>query len=38
MKKWLQNEKGFTLIEMMLVRLITTFLLFIAIPNIAKQS
>ncbi len=38
MKKWLKNEKGFTLIEMMIVLLVITVLLFIAIPNVAKQS
>ncbi|WP_231581390.1 competence type IV pilus major pilin ComGC [Domibacillus enclensis] len=38
MKKYIQNERGFTLIEMMIVLLVITVLLFIAIPNVAKQS
>lgn len=38
MKKLLKNERGFTLIEMMIVLLVITVLLFIAIPNVAKQS
>ncbi|KZR60370.1 competence type IV pilus major pilin ComGC [Pseudobacillus badius] len=33
-----QNESGFTLIEMMIVLLVISVLLFIAIPNVAKQS
>lgn len=38
MKKYIQNERAFTLIEMMIVLLVITVLLFIAIPNVAKQS
>ncbi|OES44380.1 competence type IV pilus major pilin ComGC [Domibacillus iocasae] len=38
MKKIIKNEQGFTLIEMMIVLLVITVLLFIAIPNVAKQS
>ncbi|OLN23348.1 competence protein ComG [Domibacillus antri] len=38
MKKQLQNETGFTLVEMMIVLLVITVLLFIAIPNVAKQN
>lgn len=38
MKRNLKNESGFTLIEMMIVLLVITVLLFIAIPNVAKQS
>lgn len=38
MKSQLKCEKGFTLIEMMIVLLVITVLLFIAIPNVAKQS
>ncbi|WP_269429920.1 competence type IV pilus major pilin ComGC [Bacillus sp. FJAT-27231] len=33
-----KNEAGFTLIEMMIVLLVISVLLFIAIPNVAKQS
>ncbi|MFL0364193.1 competence type IV pilus major pilin ComGC [Pseudobacillus sp. 179-B 2D1 NHS] len=33
-----KNESGFTLIEMMIVLLVISVLLFIAIPNVAKQS
>ncbi|OMP67687.1 competence type IV pilus major pilin ComGC [Domibacillus epiphyticus] len=38
MKNWLKNNQAFTLIEMMIVLLVITVLLFIAIPNVAKQS
>ena len=34
----LNNEKGFTLIEMMIVLLIITVLILIAIPNVTKHS
>ncbi len=34
----LKNEKGFTLIEMMIVMLIISVLLIITIPNIAKHN
>nr|WP_155961268.1 competence type IV pilus major pilin ComGC [Sporosarcina sp. P33] len=34
----LTNEKGFTLIEMMIVLLIITVLILIAIPNVTKHS
>jgi competence protein ComGC len=34
----LKNEKGFTLIEMLVVLMIITVLLFLAIPNISKHS
>ncbi|RWR15113.1 competence type IV pilus major pilin ComGC [Siminovitchia fortis] len=33
-----KNEKGFTLIEMMVVLLVITVLLLIALPNITKHS
>ncbi|MCM3611254.1 prepilin-type N-terminal cleavage/methylation domain-containing protein [Planococcus sp. MERTA32b] len=36
MKK-LKNQKGFTLIEMLIVMLIITVLIAIAIPNVTKQ-
>lgn len=35
--KW-NNEKGFTLIEMMIVMLIISVLLIVTIPNVAKHS
>ncbi|WP_203361765.1 competence type IV pilus major pilin ComGC [Bacillus sp. REN10] len=38
MRKILKNDQGFTLIEMMIVLLVISVLLFIAIPNVAKQS
>nr|WP_194841139.1 competence type IV pilus major pilin ComGC [Sporosarcina cascadiensis] len=38
MKKLHSNEKGFTLIEMMIVLLIITILVLIAIPNVTKHS
>lgn len=34
----MQNERGFTLIEMMIVMLIISVLLIITIPNIAKHN
>ncbi|WP_374939776.1 competence type IV pilus major pilin ComGC [Bacillus sp. MCCB 382] len=34
----LKNEKGFTLIEMMIVLLVISVLLFITIPNVTNQS
>lgn len=37
MKK-LKNQKGFTLIEMLIVMLIITVLIAIAIPNVSKQT
>ncbi|MDV6377896.1 competence type IV pilus major pilin ComGC [Sporosarcina sp. GW1-11] len=36
--KLIKNEKGFTLIEMMIVLLIITVLILIAIPNVTKHS
>lgn len=37
-KNLISNEKGFTLIEMMIVLLIITVLVLIAIPNVTKHS
>lgn len=37
MRKW-KNQKGFTLIEMLIVMLIITVLIAIAIPNVSKQT
>ncbi|MCL6573679.1 MAG: prepilin-type N-terminal cleavage/methylation domain-containing protein [Bacillus sp. (in: Bacteria)] len=34
----LKNEKGFTLIEMMIVMLVISVLLIITIPNVAKHN
>ncbi|KYC95076.1 prepilin-type N-terminal cleavage/methylation domain-containing protein [Heyndrickxia sporothermodurans] len=34
----MKNNKGFTLIEMLVVLLIITILIFVAIPNITKHS
>jgi competence protein ComGC len=34
----LKNDKGFTLIEMMIVLLVISVLLFITIPNVTNQS
>lgn len=34
----MKNNKGFTLIEMLVVLLIITVLIFVAIPNITKHS
>ncbi|MEH7417691.1 competence type IV pilus major pilin ComGC [Neobacillus drentensis] len=34
----MKNEKGFTLIEMMIVMLIISVLLMITIPNVAKHN
>lgn len=36
--KNLHNEKGFTLIEMMIVLLIISVLILVAIPNVTKHS
>jgi len=36
--KLIRNEKGFTLIEMMIVLLIISVLILIAIPNVTKHS
>ena len=36
--KLIRNEKAFTLIEMLVVLLIITILIFVAIPNITKHS
>lgn len=36
--KRLKNQKGFTLIEMLIVMLIITVLIAIAIPNVSKQT
>lgn len=38
MKKFIQNEKAFTLIEMMIVLLVISVLLIIAVPNISKHN
>ncbi|MFD1705396.1 competence type IV pilus major pilin ComGC [Siminovitchia sediminis] len=35
---WIHNEKGFTLMEMMVVLLVITVLLLIALPNITSHS
>lgn len=37
MRKW-KNERGFTLIEMMIVLLIISVLILISIPNVTKHS
>jgi competence protein ComGC len=36
--KLIRNEQGFTLIEMLVVLMIITILIFVAIPNITKHS
>lgn len=36
--KFLRNQKGFTLIEMMIVLLIISVLILVAIPNVTKHS
>lgn len=38
MKKFITNEKAFTLIEMMIVLLVISVLLIIAVPNISKHN
>lgn len=38
MKKFVKNEDGFTLIEMLLVLLVISVLIILIIPNIAAQS
>ncbi|MCF6137887.1 competence type IV pilus major pilin ComGC [Pseudalkalibacillus berkeleyi] len=38
MSKILKNEKGFTLIEMLIVILIISILLLIAVPNMSKNT
>ncbi|SDM86825.1 competence protein ComGC [Psychrobacillus sp. OK028] len=38
MKKILNNNRGFTLIEMMIVLLIISVLILISIPNVTKHS
>lgn len=36
--KFIKNEQGFTLIEMMIVLLIISVLILVAIPNVTKHS
>jgi competence protein ComGC len=36
--KMMKNEKGFTLVEMMIVMLVISVLLIITIPNVAKHN
>ncbi|MEC2073796.1 competence type IV pilus major pilin ComGC [Alkalihalophilus marmarensis] len=38
MKKLLSNERGFTLVEMLVVLMIISILLLIAIPNMVKNN
>lgn len=38
MRKWLKNNKGFTLVEMMIVLLIISVLILITIPNVTKHT
>lgn len=38
MMKKVENEKGFTLVEMLIVLAIISILILIAIPNVTKQS
>ncbi|WP_078552871.1 competence type IV pilus major pilin ComGC [Bacillus alkalicellulosilyticus] len=38
MKTTVKNQKGFTLVEMMIVLLIISILLLIAVPNMTKNS
>lgn len=38
MKKWLKLQKGFTLIEMLIVLMIISILLLIAVPNMTKNT
>ncbi|KUP05963.1 competence protein ComG [Bacillus coahuilensis m2-6] len=37
-KRFKQNEKGFTLIEMMIVLLIISMILLVTVPNLSDQS
>ncbi|MBS4209609.1 competence type IV pilus major pilin ComGC [Bacillus sp. FJAT-50079] len=38
MLKWLKKEKGFTLVEMMIVMLVITIILLVALPNVTTHS
>ncbi|KPB05210.1 competence protein ComG [Bacillus sp. CHD6a] len=38
MRKYLMNDRGFTLVEMLLVMLVITVLLLIMIPNVTKNT
>ncbi|WP_195892065.1 competence type IV pilus major pilin ComGC [Bacillus niameyensis] len=38
MKKYIQNQKAFTLIEMLIVLLIISVILLVALPNVTKHS
>ncbi|WYP25251.1 competence type IV pilus major pilin ComGC [Alkalihalobacillus sp. FSL W8-0930] len=38
MKKWYRCQKGFTLVEMLVVLMIISILLLIAIPNMTKNN
>ena len=38
MRKLLENNRGFTLVEMMIVLLIISVLILIPIPNVTKHS
>ena len=38
MRNWLKNNKGFTLVEMMIVLLIISVLILITIPNVTKHT
>lgn len=38
MRKLLKNNRGFTLVEMMIVLLIISVLILISIPNVTKHS
>jgi competence protein ComGC len=37
-EKMMRNEKGFTLVEMMIVMLVISVLLIVTIPNVAKHN
>ena len=37
-KEILKQEKGFTLVEMMIVLLVITVILLVALPNVTKHS